>query len=95
MRALRALKQSPLALDLYTWSTYRVFSVNRKQTPQFIPWEGLKTQMGSEYGTTKDFKKKALAALNKVRSVYPALKISPARGGFILHPGPTAVPALA
>lgn len=94
MRALRALKQSPLALDLYAWATYRVFSVNRKKIPQFIPWDGLKSQMGCEYGDTKDFKKKANGALRKVRSVYPALKISPARGGFILHPGPTAVPAL-
>jgi hypothetical protein len=95
MRALRALKQSPLALDLYAWATYRVFSVNRKKAPQFIPWQGLKAQMGSEYGDARNFKKKAQGALRKVRSVYPALKISPARGGFILHPGPTAVPALA
>jgi hypothetical protein len=94
MRALRALKQSPLALDLYAWATYRVFSVNRKKTPQFIPWGGLQAQMGSEYGSTKDFKKKAREALRKVRTVYPALKISSARNGFILHPGPTAVPAL-
>jgi len=94
MRALRALKQSPLALDLYAWATYRVFSVNRKKIPQFIPWDGLKSQIGCEYGDTKDFKKKANGALRKVRSVYPALKISPARGGFMLHPGPTAVPSL-
>jgi hypothetical protein len=94
-RALRALKQSPLALDLYAWATYRVFSVNRKKAPQFIPWDGLQTQMGSEYGDAKNFKKKAQMALRKVRSVYPSLKISPARGGFILHPGRTAVPTLA
>ena len=43
----------------------------------------------------KNFKKKAKAALDKVRGVYPALKISQANGGFMLHPGSTAVaPAL-
>jgi|SRR6516165_4149850 hypothetical protein len=38
MRALRALKQSSLALDLYVWATYRAFSVSRKGRPQFVPW---------------------------------------------------------
>ena len=48
-----------------------------------------------EYSDVKNFKKKAKAALDKVRGVYPALKISQANGGFMLHPGSTAVaPAL-
>jgi hypothetical protein len=38
MRALRALKQSPLALDLYAWSTYRAFVVSRKGASQLVPW---------------------------------------------------------
>jgi hypothetical protein len=95
LRALRALKKSALALDLYVWATYRVHTVNKKKTPQFIPWDGLMRQLGSEYSDVKDFKKKAKAALNKVRGVYPALKISPATGGFMLHPGATAVRSLA
>ena len=92
MRALRALKNSALALDLYIWATYRVHTVNKKKEAQFIPWEGLMGQLGSEYSDVKNFKKKARGALNKVRGVYPALKISKAIGGFMLHPGPTAVP---
>jgi hypothetical protein len=92
MRALRVLKNSALALDLYVWATYRVHTANKKKVPQFIPWEGLMGQLGSEYSTVKDFKKKAWAALSKVHGVYPALKINKVTGGFVLHPGPTAVP---
>jgi hypothetical protein len=92
MRALRALRRSPLALDLYAWATYRTFSVNRKGAAQFIPWQGLMRQMGCEYKDPKNFKHEAQLALRKVRSVFPALKISRARGGFMLHPSATAVP---
>jgi hypothetical protein len=91
MRALRALRRSPLALDLYTWATYRAYVVSRKGSAQFVPWEGLMKQMGCNYGGVRDFKKKALTALRKVRSVYPALKISDAEGGFMLHPCPPAI----
>jgi hypothetical protein len=49
--------------------------------------------MGCEYKDPKNFKHEAQLALRKVRSVFPALKISRARGGFNLHPGATAVPS--
>jgi Plasmid encoded RepA protein len=40
MRALNALKRSPLALDIYCWLTYRM-SYLKKQT--LIPWGALQT----------------------------------------------------
>jgi hypothetical protein len=58
MRALRALRRSPLALDLYAWATYRVFQVNRKGAA-FIPWSRLQEQMGTKYGETRNFVQKA------------------------------------
>jgi len=91
MRILRALKRSPLALDLYAWVTWRVF---KTQKPTFIPWVGLMEQVGSEYGNVKDFKRKAKAALRKILAVYPGLKLEWRSGGFTLHPSPTSVPAL-
>src|SRR6202000_581455 len=37
-RALRVLKRSPLALDLYAWVCYRAFVIVQKnQPPQFVP----------------------------------------------------------
>lgn len=88
MRVLRAIKQSPLALDLYAWSTWRVF---RLSTSQFIPWAGLMEQMGSEYKSEKEFARKAKAALRKIRGFYPSLKLDFMKGGFLLHPSLTAI----
>lgn len=88
MRVLRAIKRSPLALDLYAWATWRVFRLKKSA---FIPWEGLLKQMGGEYERTGNFVQKAKAALRKIRVVYPALKLDYAKGGFLLHPSLTAI----
>jgi hypothetical protein len=91
LRALRALKRSPLALDLYAWVTYRAFTVTQAGKPAFIPWAGLAAQIGGDYGDLKDFRKKAIASLQKVKTVYPALRLGDAQGGFVLRPSAPAV----
>jgi hypothetical protein len=91
MRVLRAIKRSPLALDLYAWATWRVF---RLQKATFIPWTGLMLQIGAEYTNAKDFGQKAKGAFRKICALYPGLKIEWRTGGFTLHPSPTSVPAL-
>jgi Plasmid encoded RepA protein len=93
MRALRALRRSPLALDLYSWATYRVFQVNRKRSAQFISWAQLKLQMGAEYKSVDEFARKAKAAFRKIRGVYPGLKLDYAKGGLMLCPSLTAIPS--
>ena len=92
VRALHALKRSPLALDLYAWSTYRTFRVTKAGRTQFVPWRGLMKQFGGDYGDVKDFKRKAKAALRKVQAVYPGLNLEDAPGGVNVRPGLTAVP---
>jgi len=93
MRALRALKRSPLALDLYALVSYRAFViVQKRQPPQFVSWEALRCQLGTDYGSTKDFKKYASAALRKIGILYPGLSIARARGGFTIHATRLAVP---
>ncbi|MGB5401893.1 MAG: replication protein RepA, partial [Thermoanaerobaculia bacterium] len=57
LRALRALKACPMALDTYTWLTYRMGYLRK---PCLIPWEGLQTQFGADYGRLRDFKAEAL-----------------------------------
>lgn len=48
---LHALRQSPLAMDIYTWLTYRVFLLRAKGRPFVqIPWVALMAQFGSSYG---------------------------------------------
>ena len=86
MRALEALKRSPLALDLYAWATWRSYTVAKKGKIQFIPWRGLMQQLGSEYTDFRDFRKKAKATLRKVQAVYPGLKIEDVTGGFNVLP---------
>ena len=36
VRALKALRKSPLALDLYGWATYKTFSLFKQNQPQFV-----------------------------------------------------------
>jgi len=86
MRALRALKRSPLALDLYSWSTHKAHSVAKRGRSQFIPWSGLAAQFGSDYANHFDFKRKAKAALKKIEAVYPGLKLEDATGGIVVLP---------
>jgi len=92
MRALRALKRSPLALDLYAWSTHKALTVARKGKSQFIPWRSLMTQFGADYADHKDFKKKAQDALRKIQAVYPGLKLGEKSGGLLVLP--TSRPAV-
>ncbi len=91
VRALRALKSSPLALDLYAWSAYRTYRVTIKGRDVFVPWRSLHQQIGNHYRESKDFKRYAKAALHKVRLVYPDLKIEDVDGGVIIHPSLPAI----
>jgi hypothetical protein len=91
MRALKALRKSPLALDLYAWSVHRTFGVTQKGTAQRISWAQLQGQLGGDYSDPKNFKKKAKEALRKVARVYPGLRLQEVDGGFVLHPGRPAI----
>ncbi len=93
IRALRALKRSPLALDLYAWATHKAFSVARQGKPQYIPWKSLAQQFGTDYRDHLDFKKKAKDALKKITAVYPGLKLSDQTPGGITVL-PTSTPAI-
>ena len=91
MRALKALKKSPMALDIYVWITYRMSYLSR---PTLIPWPALQAQFGSSYSGTaqglRDFKKGYRKAMNKVLTVYPA-NAEDRPDGLLLRPGRTHV----
>lgn len=70
VRAIKALQQSPLALDLYCWLTFRVHSIRR---PTKIPLEGLRSQFGTSYTADADFRRAFADALLEVIRVYPRL----------------------
>jgi hypothetical protein len=86
-RILKALRSSPLAIDLYTWLTYRV-SYLKKET--VIPWERLQEQFGSDYAEVKKFKFNLIKNLKKVLVLYPVRVISEEKG-LVLKPSPPSV----
>lgn len=92
MRAIRALKSSSLALDIYQWSTWRVYRLNHGT---LISWDGLMDQFGSDYAKNsqgkKNFKRKFKEQLGKVQAVYPKLDAYAGRQGLILSPSPTHI----
>lgn len=87
LRAIRALKSSPLALDLYAWISYRHFRACRQDKPAFIPWRELKKQLGASYGNVKDFKRYAKQGLRKLLALYPHLTVEDIDGGLQIKPG--------
>ena len=82
MRALRALKRSPLALDLYAWLTYEAFRAQHSRRPRFETWAQLHGHMGGEYADLDNFRKKVKGALKKIRVVFPGLKLGLRQGGI-------------
>lgn len=88
MRALKALRQSPMALDIYTWLTYRM-SYLRK--PTVIPWEALQLQFGAEYKRTRAFKEAFLKHLRAVCAIYTEVQVEPSAHGLLLKPSRTHI----
>jgi hypothetical protein len=88
LRALRLLKRSPLALDVYVWLTYRMSYLRR---PCLIPWEALRSQFGAEYSRLTDFRGKLLRSLALVVRVYPRARVSEASRGLWLFTSPPHV----
>jgi hypothetical protein len=93
LRALRELKNSPLALDLYAWCTYKTYLVNKNRKPQRVGWSQLQEQFGTENEHVKSFKQTAKYALRKISVVYPGLNFDETDGGLIIQPGATAIPS--
>jgi len=89
MRALKTLRRSPLALDLYAWLTYRM-SYLKHDTE--IPWAALAAQFGSNYGRLRAFKEALLAELRKVQEVYPEARVGAGDYGLLLRPSKPHIP---
>ena len=91
LAALKPLKRSPLALDLYAWATYRNY--NRKGRLA-VPWTLLAAQFGAEYERPGDFAKAAKEAFRRVQVVYPDLALTFERGRVILGESDSHFPGL-
>jgi hypothetical protein len=92
MRAVGCLRQSPLALDIYVWLTYRMSYLSKRTT---IPWLALAGQFGSGYAMNeqglRDFKRAFLRELKHVLVIYPKAKVSDSANGLVMYPSPPHV----
>jgi hypothetical protein len=96
MEALKALRKSPMALDIYMWLTYKN---SYSRNPLTISWESLQLQFGAGYPNDAqgkaDFKRKFKEALKKVSIIYEAAqKLQPVKTGLRYIPGEPHVPKL-
>jgi hypothetical protein len=83
MRAIKALKKSPLALDIYAWLTYRASYAKK---PSTIPWAALGGQFGSDYKQVRQFKAAFIEALRKVATVYAGAQFDATEIGLVVKP---------
>ena len=89
LTTLKALKRSPLGLDLYLWLVYRTFAL---RAPLRLSWRLLYSQFGSDPAkasnkfTVRSFREKVLRELKKIKLAWPDLNYTTARGVLILLP---------
>ena len=97
MNTLKALKRSTLGLDLYLWLNYRTFTLKR---PLALTWRLLYSQFGahpdktSDRVTVRNFQRKVVRELKKIKLAWPGLSYATAPGVLILSPSPPAIAPL-
>lgn len=92
IRAINALKDSSLALDIYFWLTYRLGYL--KYTID-LSFDKLQLQFGGGYQNTAqgkyEFKRKFIYQIKKVLVIYPAAKVEIHNLGLKISPGTTHI----
>ncbi len=87
VNVLKAMKRSPLGLDLYLWLTCRLFGLGE---PLSLTWRQLYRQFGSnpaaDKETINDFRKDVLRELEKLKDAWPGFDYSTPRGCLELRP---------
>ena len=97
MNTLMALKRSTLGLDLYLWLVYRTFPL---RAPLRLTWRLLYSQFGahpanaSDRVTVRNFQRKVLRELKKIKLAWPELNYATAPGVLILLPSTPAIAPL-
>ena len=95
MNTLKALKRSPLGLDLYMWLVYQIFTLTG---PFRLSWRQLYRQFGldpvkaTNKRTVQNFRNEALRELKKIKTAWPDLNYGTAKGVLVLFPSKSAVP---
>jgi hypothetical protein len=89
-RAIAALSNSPMALDVYAWLAQRLCRI-RPGKPQFISWVGLKDQFGFCFGRMDHFRAGFRDVLNQVYQQYQTARFELDGRGMTLRESPAPV----
>ena len=95
LTTLKALKRSPLGLDLYFWLVYRTFTL---KAPLRLSWKQLYRQFGAEpanagkHSTVKSFRVVCLRELKKIKRAWLDLNYHTVTGGLVVSPSPPRIP---
>lgn len=85
----KALKRSSLAMDIYSWVTYRASYL---EEDTFIPWKNIKEQFGStDTESMHIFKRRFISNLHRVKTLYD-VNIFVEENGLLFKPSQTSVP---
>ena len=96
LHILKAVKRSPLGLDLYLWLTYRTFAL--KSALQ-LSWKQLYRQFGADpakagrHNSVTRFRADCLRELKKIKRAWPGLHYQTVTGALVLLPSPPRIPA--
>lgn len=91
-RAIAALANSALALDVYSWLAQRLHRIP-KGRPQRVTWTALHGQFGHGYHHTRQFRAAFLKVLALVHTQYRAAKVAADAVGLELRHSPPPVAA--
>ena len=88
MNILKAIKRSPLGLDLYMWLTYRTFALRKTVCgslgePSTVSSECIRTRPVTTW-TVQNFRKKCLRELKKIKKAWPEINFAVRRGELVL-----------
>ena len=81
--AIKALRKSPMDLDVYAWLVHRLFHLSK---PSTVTWQQLSDQFGHAYAELRQFRRFFLDSLARVRAVYPEANVNLVDGGVMLLP---------
>ena len=95
LNTLRALKRSPLGLDLYFWLVYRTFTL---KAPLCLSWRQIygqfgadPSQLGNRGFNINRFRADCLRELKKIKRAWPDLHYHTVTGGLVIEPSPPRI----
>jgi hypothetical protein len=89
-RAIGALANSPMALDVYAWLAQRLHRIPTSK-PQQISWQALYEQFGQGYARLRAFRENFLTVLADVTAQYPGANVVADKDAVELRHSPPPV----